>query len=147
MDIMLPDLDGADTVKILRQEPKTKHIPILFLSGIAPQEDAGQAPSKDHGRRIPFSCHFPSRFPLKSCWMKLKDPRSMTPTLLRQKTLHILKIASELKVTARQVEATTSPFKKKGATIPFISRYRKETTGSLDEVAITSIRGPAQSAC
>ncbi|MEX2336267.1 MAG: Tex-like N-terminal domain-containing protein, partial [Fulvivirga sp.] len=27
-----------------------------------------------------------------------------------------------------------------GATVPFISRYRKEMTGSLDEVAITSIR-------
>ena len=27
-----------------------------------------------------------------------------------------------------------------GATIPFISRYRKEHTGSLDEVKITEIR-------
>ena len=27
-----------------------------------------------------------------------------------------------------------------GATVPFIARYRKEQTGSLDEVAITSIR-------
>ena len=27
-----------------------------------------------------------------------------------------------------------------GATIPFISRYRKENTGSLDEVQITQIR-------
>ena len=28
----------------------------------------------------------------------------------------------------------------KGATVPFISRYRKEATGSLDEVAVTAIR-------
>ena len=27
-----------------------------------------------------------------------------------------------------------------GATVPFISRYRKEMTGSLDEVAILSIK-------
>ena len=27
-----------------------------------------------------------------------------------------------------------------GATVPFISRYRKEATGSLDEVAVTAIR-------
>src|ERR1700674_5817350 len=27
-----------------------------------------------------------------------------------------------------------------GATVPFIARYRKEATGSLDEVAITAIR-------
>ena len=26
------------------------------------------------------------------------------------------------------------------ATIPFIARYRKEATGSLDEVAVTAIR-------
>ena len=29
---------------------------------------------------------------------------------------------------------------KEGATVPFIARYRKEVTGSLDEVAITAIR-------
>ena len=29
---------------------------------------------------------------------------------------------------------------KRGATVPFISRYRKELTGSLDEVAVTAIR-------
>ena len=27
-----------------------------------------------------------------------------------------------------------------GSTVPFISRYRKEMTGSLDEVAVTTIR-------
>ena len=27
-----------------------------------------------------------------------------------------------------------------GATVPFIARYRKEATGGLDEVAITTIR-------
>ena len=27
-----------------------------------------------------------------------------------------------------------------GATVPFVARYRKEATGSLDEVAITAIR-------
>ena len=52
---------------------------------------------------------------------------------------HILKIAGELKVQPRQVLATAKLFAE-GATVPFISRYRKEATGSLDEVAITSIR-------
>ena len=32
------------------------------------------------------------------------------------------------------------PFLMMGATIPFIARYRKEATGSLDEVALTTIR-------
>jgi len=52
---------------------------------------------------------------------------------------HIQKIAGELKVQPRQVLATARLFAE-GATVPFIARYRKEATGSLDEVAITSIR-------
>jgi uncharacterized protein len=53
--------------------------------------------------------------------------------------VHVLKIAEELGLTAAQVSATTGLFEE-GATVPFIARYRKEATGSLDEVAITSIR-------
>ena len=34
MDIMMPDLDGAEAVKLLKEDPSTKDIPILFLSGI-----------------------------------------------------------------------------------------------------------------
>ena len=52
---------------------------------------------------------------------------------------HILKIAGELKIQPRQVSATAKLFAE-GATVPFIARYRKEATGTLDEVAITSIR-------
>jgi uncharacterized protein len=53
--------------------------------------------------------------------------------------VHILKIAAELKIQPRQVTATAKLFAE-GATVPFIARYRKEATGALDEVAITSIR-------
>ncbi|MGC3960755.1 MAG: Tex family protein [Verrucomicrobiota bacterium] len=52
---------------------------------------------------------------------------------------HIQKIAGELKVQPRQVLATAKLFAE-GATVPFIARYRKEATGSLDEVAVTNIR-------
>jgi uncharacterized protein len=52
---------------------------------------------------------------------------------------HILKIAGELKIQPRQVLSTAKLFAE-GATVPFIARYRKEATGSLDEVAITGIR-------
>ena len=53
--------------------------------------------------------------------------------------VYISKIASELKVHSRQVLATARLLAE-GATVPFIARYRKEATGTLDEVAITSIR-------
>lgn len=48
-------------------------------------------------------------------------------------------IAAELSITDRQVEATAKLLEE-GATVPFISRYRKELTGSLDEVQIAAIR-------
>ncbi len=48
-------------------------------------------------------------------------------------------IASELRLDQGQVSATVSLLDD-GATVPFIARYRKESTASLDEVAITSIR-------
>jgi uncharacterized protein len=51
----------------------------------------------------------------------------------------ILTVARELGITAQQV-AATAQLLADGGTVPFISRYRKEVTGSLDEVAITAIR-------
>lgn len=39
-----------------------------------------------------------------------------------------------------QQVAATAELLEGGATIPFIARYRKEVTGSLDEVAVTAIR-------
>ena len=44
-------------------------------------------------------------------------------------------ISEELKITKDQVKAT-SKLLKDGATVPFIARYRKELTGTLDEVAM-----------
>ncbi len=52
---------------------------------------------------------------------------------------HITKIAQELNLHPKQVQATADLLNE-GSTIPFIARYRKEATGSLDEVAITAIR-------
>jgi uncharacterized protein len=52
---------------------------------------------------------------------------------------HVLKIAAELGLTVRQVQATAELIAE-GASVPFIARYRKEVTGSLDEVQITAVR-------
>ena len=48
-------------------------------------------------------------------------------------------IATALKVSVHQVDNTLSLLAG-GATIPFISRYRKEATGGLDEVQIGEIK-------
>ena len=49
------------------------------------------------------------------------------------------KIAEQLNLAHRQVEKTIELLES-GATVPFIARYRKETTGSLNEVQIAAIR-------
>jgi len=49
------------------------------------------------------------------------------------------KIAAELSVDVKQVKATVELLDE-GATVPFISRYRKEVTGSLDEVQVITIK-------
>lgn len=49
------------------------------------------------------------------------------------------KIASELGIKPHQVQATIDLLDG-GATVPFISRYRKEATGTLDEVQVATIR-------
>ena len=49
------------------------------------------------------------------------------------------KIAGELDISPSQVAATAGMLDE-GATVPFIARYRKELTGTLDEVAVTAIR-------
>ena len=48
-------------------------------------------------------------------------------------------IAEQLNLGVRQVEKTIDLLEQ-GATVPFIARYRKEVTGSLNEVQITAIR-------
>lgn len=48
-------------------------------------------------------------------------------------------ISENLSLTARQV-CNTLELLDSGATVPFISRYRKERTGSLDEVQIAAIQ-------
>ncbi|MBP3763436.1 MAG: RNA-binding transcriptional accessory protein [Bacteroidales bacterium] len=48
-------------------------------------------------------------------------------------------ISNRLEISQRQVEKTIELLEQ-GATVPFIARYRKEATGSLNEVQIAAIR-------
>jgi uncharacterized protein len=52
---------------------------------------------------------------------------------------HVLRLAQELNLKVHQV-AATAQLLAEGGTVPFISRYRKEATGLLDEVQVTAIR-------
>lgn len=52
---------------------------------------------------------------------------------------HVEHVANELHLSPKQVRAVALLLAE-GATIPFVARYRKEATDSLDEVAITAVR-------
>ncbi|PSL06456.1 Tex family protein [Cecembia rubra] len=56
---------------------------------------------------------------------------------------HFVKVAEELNIKVKQV-TDTIVLLDEGATVPFISRYRKEVTGSLDEVQVAAIRDRIQ---
>jgi len=56
---------------------------------------------------------------------------------------HVKTISSELNLRDPQVKAVQELIED-GSTVPFIARYRKEATDSLDEVAITAIRDRLQ---
>ena len=54
---------------------------------------------------------------------------------------HIDVISVEMNLDRAQIEAVARLLEE-NATVPFIARYRKEMTGSLDEVQIAAVRVP-----
>ena len=64
--------------------------------------------------------------------------QNVTPTV-NPAERYYQQIAAELPIGRTQVSATAILLGE-GGTVPFIARYRKEVTGTLDEVQITAIR-------
>ncbi len=56
---------------------------------------------------------------------------------------HLQIISDQLSISYKKIQNTTELLAE-GATIPFIARYRKEATGSLDEVQLTEIKTQIQ---
>ncbi|WP_461095323.1 ATP-binding protein [Spirosoma gilvum] len=58
-DIMMPNLDGAELLKILKENPQTAHIPVMLLSARAGEEAAidGYAAGADDYLTKPFSAN------------------------------------------------------------------------------------------
>ncbi len=61
------------------------------------------------------------------------------PDTTTMNNTYIHTIAKELSISPKQVSATARLLDE-GGTVPFISRYRKEATGSLDEIAVSAVR-------
>ncbi len=47
LDIMMPDMDGGEVADILRKNPKTKEIPIIFLSSLISKQEEKVGTRKD----------------------------------------------------------------------------------------------------
>ncbi|MBN2033478.1 MAG: RNA-binding transcriptional accessory protein [Deltaproteobacteria bacterium] len=69
----------------------------------------------------------------------MENPQQDPGVERQAKDRNILRISEELGVRPEQVAATVGLLFE-GATVPFIARYRKEATGSLDEVAVAAVR-------
>ena len=48
LDIMMPDMDGGDVASILKNDPQTKNIPVIFLSSLVTKKEE-QSSSKADG--------------------------------------------------------------------------------------------------
>jgi two-component system sensor histidine kinase/response regulator len=47
LDIMMPEMDGGEVAEILRGDPKTKDIPIIFLSSLITESEEKVRTKKD----------------------------------------------------------------------------------------------------
>ena len=75
MDIMLPDIDGAEAVHILTNDPSTAKIPIIFLSAIAERKEGQTKSTVTVGKRLfpAIAKPFTSEDLLKEVRTVLKD--------------------------------------------------------------------------
>jgi len=39
LDILMPGMDGGEVARMLKEVPETKHIPIIFLTGMFPKRE------------------------------------------------------------------------------------------------------------
>jgi CheY-like chemotaxis protein len=47
LDIMMPDIDGGEVAEILRKDPKTMAIPIIFISSLISEHEEKAGSRKD----------------------------------------------------------------------------------------------------
>lgn len=111
---------------------------VLFLFTQALYSEALEFEPSDSGRygegpRQPASPGGPS------CSGFTGDDRAEENRVTLMDNKHITTLSRELQVSPSQVKATLKLLME-GATVPFIARYRKEMTGSLNEMVITHMR-------
>jgi uncharacterized protein len=91
--------------------------------------------------RSDIAGHPSNRITPANCIRHAQVPNIQSPLFNNQFFMlaHLDTIARETGISLSSV-SSTAKLLAEGGTVPFISRYRKEQTGSLDEVQITTIR-------
>ncbi|MDW8343371.1 MAG: response regulator [Verrucomicrobiae bacterium] len=49
MDVCMPGMDGGDVARALRSQPEFRNLPIIFLTSMVSDDDAGGQPLKSGG--------------------------------------------------------------------------------------------------
>ena len=62
MDIVLPDMEGSEAVRMLADDPQTTHIPVIFMSGIVSREDENTQMELNVGGRLFRAVSKPFKF-------------------------------------------------------------------------------------
>jgi len=110
LDIMLPDIDGLEILKIIRQEKKTKHLPIIMLSAKSEEID------KILGLEFGADDYVTKPFSVKELLARIKALLRRTEKvndeiILKIKDKIILnKDAREVIVKKKKIELTSSEF-------------------------------------
>ncbi len=48
LDLMMPDMPGEDVAAVLKEDPETSDIPVIFLTSLADAEDTGKSLRGDY---------------------------------------------------------------------------------------------------
>ena len=103
LDIVMPELDGYQTCKIIKQNPNTKHIPIIFITAKTDRDSIAKAYDVggiDYIKKPFYSIEVLSRVHTQ---LSLSDYTHKLEDLVDKKTKEIQDINQEIEDTQKEV--------------------------------------------
>lgn len=126
LDIQMPEMDGIEVAQLLRSNPKTKHIPIIFVSAIAKSEKPSLKIFEEGSVDFLFK-------PLE-----LEDTRSRVAIFEKMywNGLKQVKLQEQLVIERKEVEKTlaliTNDFKLPVKAVENLTQWIEEDTCGID---------------
>jgi two-component system phosphate regulon response regulator PhoB len=112
LDVMMPDLSGIQVCRMLRADPRLKHVPVIFLTAKAEEEDRIQGLESGADDYIckPFSVR-ELVLRVQSLLRRAGDPAPDLPKRLQAGGIALDLERHEVAVQGRPVELTATEFK------------------------------------